>query len=182
MAFVQPPTSPAIIALRKSIDEAFPGRSKASDGAAGDAAHVARAEALIAKGGTPEGHVMGDALDVTTDPAHGVENRAIAEAFLRDKRAAYAISNGEIKSASGPWAGKGWRHYDGANRHDHHAHMSIRPELRNDGSPWTVFTDGGGEQVETPLTRKQPGSVKLVAIGAGVGAVLYYAAKTIFKW
>lgn len=181
MAFTQPAPSKAVLAALRDANSGFPGRKKASDGTSGDAAHVARADALIQKGGQPEGHVMGNAFDITHDPDHGVIGRAIGELALTDPRTAYVISDGEIASRTGAYAGQGWRPYSGANPHRHHVHVSINPAMRNDDSlwPWAhgmppdfVNADGAGI----------PQSVKTVALVSSVTTAAYFIGKALFKW
>lgn len=123
----------------------------------------------------------GNAIDITTDPEHGANNRELAELALTDKRTAYVISNGEIATSkfnvASPWAGKGWRHYDGPNKHDHHTHISVRPEMRSDASPWPWHPS---------LINKRasglPRQAKIVAAVASVSTGLYYLGKAVFKW
>jgi hypothetical protein len=77
-------------------------------------------------------------MDVTHDPAHGVSGDDLAAGLVasRDPRIKYVIWNRRICSSEvSPWV---WRPYSGANPHDHHVHISVKPEksLYDDESPW----------------------------------------------
>lgn len=111
--------------LRKLLADAttrWPDRSRASDGIMADAAHLAR----------KSDHNVGNAADITHDPAHGVDCNAIAEAVKTDPRVTYVIWSARIYKAR---TGK-WETYHGPNAHKHHCHVSIKPESRSDLSPW----------------------------------------------
>lgn len=121
--------------LRSQIDATYPGRSKLSDGWIGDAAHASRPSDH-----NPNGSGVVTALDITHDPAHGVDTWALAETLRinRDPRIKYVISNGRIfSSAVNPWA---WRPYTGANKHAHHIHVSVMgdPALYDLASEWKL--------------------------------------------
>jgi hypothetical protein len=108
--------------LRSQINDAYPRRSKASDGTIGDAAHSARASDH-----NPDAGGVVRALDITHDPANGIAGKALANALLasRDTRIKYIISDGEIASGAAgpkPWT---WRKYSGANQHRKHVHISV---------------------------------------------------------
>jgi len=121
-----PGVAPAIWSLLEDIDTRWPGRSKASDGIIGDAAHQARAS----------DHNTGDALDVTHDANKGPDLDQLAERLLRDKRVTYVIWRRRIANQAIE-SGK-WRPYTGVNPHDHHLHVSIKATERADASPWDV--------------------------------------------
>lgn len=130
----------ALLKLRDQVNAKYPGRSKASDGTIGDAKHATRNSdhnpwVRDGKWGVVTG------MDITNDPAHGLNSRAGAEALIatRDERIKYLISNGQICSGTGQdhpaWV---WRTYTGTNAHRHHAHISVKPEKRfyDDDRPW----------------------------------------------
>jgi DNA/RNA endonuclease G (NUC1) len=129
--------------LRRQVDAHAPQRSRASDGTIGDAAHATRDSdhnPWVRDGAF--GVVT--ALDITHDPAHGVDSQALAETIVanRDKRVKYVISNRRIANFASiggaePWA---WRPYGGANPHDKHVHISVRPEkdAYDDEGPWQI--------------------------------------------
>lgn len=113
--------------LRRQIDALAPNRSKAADGAIGDAAHASRGSdhnPWVKDG------AMGivTARDFTHDPADGMDAGKMARALAdtRDARIKYIISNGQIVSSeTSPWV---WRRYTGANPHDHHFHISVQEQ------------------------------------------------------
>lgn len=123
--------------LRTQINELSKDRSKASDGTKGDAAHAARKSDH-----NPDSHGVVHAMDITNDPLHGMDGKALANALLhsRDPRIDYVISRREIAYGSGgkhPWL---WQAYTGTNPHDHHTHISVRdePKLADGTQHWDL--------------------------------------------
>jgi endonuclease G len=121
----------ALLALRRQVDARAPRRNKASDGAIGDAIHATRNSdhnPWVRDGG------MGvvTAIDITHDPAGGCDGSDLATALVasQDRRVKYVIWNRRIanSSAIGGSAAWSWRPYRGSNPHDHHVHISVRPE------------------------------------------------------
>src|SRR6516225_7064321 len=93
----------SLLTLRDQVNRMAPDRDKSSDGTIGDER----------------------AMDITHDPAHGVDARKLAEALVasRDTRILYLISNAQIvSSVVKPWI---WRRYNGVNPHRHHMHISV---------------------------------------------------------
>lgn len=142
--------------LRTQINAAAPNRSKASDGTIGDAAHASRSSdhnPWVRDGGT--GVVT--ALDITHDPARGVDAGILADSLIasRDRRIKYVIWNRRIASATtSPWT---WRTYGGANPHTKHVHISVVPDRAryDDVAPWQAAlsmlpTGTAAEPVESP--------------------------------
>lgn len=132
--------------LRSQINAKYPGRSKLSDGWIGDAAHQA-----TASDHNPNRSNVVTALDITHDPAHGVDTWALAETLRqrRDRRIKYVISNGRIfSSVTSPWT---WRPYTGANKHAHHIHVSVSgdPALYDDAAAWAL--DGAPAGLPAPV-------------------------------
>lgn len=123
-------------ALRKQVNDAAPKRSKISDGTIGDPAHSARKSDH-----NPDSSGIVRALDITHDPAHGVDGNKLAAAMFtsRDPRLKYVIWNRRIMSGSkgpSPWQ---WRAYHGANPHDKHIHFSVLAGPSGDrGGPWDI--------------------------------------------
>lgn len=122
----------SLLHLREQVDRLFPHRKKENDGTIGDAAHASRTSdhnPWVIDGGV--GVVT--AMDITHDPAHGVDSYKFAEELRksRDVRIKYVISNHRIFSTqASPWI---WRPYRGSNPHDHHVHISVLPsKLRYD--------------------------------------------------
>ena len=149
----------SLLALREQINEMAPTRNKGSDGAIGDAAHASRAS-------DHNPHVrdgaMGvvTALDITHDPANGVDAGKLAE-ILRasaDPRVKYIISNKRIANPGQPW-----RAYTGANPHTKHFHVSVKATKSDYDSeaPWKIgdlIPDAGAAPVRVRPTL-QLGSV-----------------------
>lgn len=133
----------ALEALRAEVNAKAPGRKKGWDGWIGDAAHQSRASdhnPWVRDGAT--GVVT--AIDVTHDPAGGCDAGKLAEKLraLADKRIKYIIwskriANREPIGGAAAWA---WRPYGGKNPHDHHVHISVRPEkvYYDAAGPWVV--------------------------------------------
>ncbi|MBN7758998.1 peptidoglycan-binding protein [Nitratireductor aquimarinus] len=130
--------------LREQINAAAPLRSKASDGTIGDAAHASRSSdhnPWVKDGAT--GVVT--ALDITHDPAAGVDIQKLADALVasKDRRIKYIICNGRIVSGAGQkqpaWK---WRAYGGSNPHSRHIHISVKASkaLYDDERDWRFDT------------------------------------------
>jgi hypothetical protein len=144
----------SLIKLRTQIDELAPGRAKASDGWIGDAAHAARKSDH-----NPDASGVVRALDITHDPAHGVDAGAIAEQIRqsRDPRVSYIISNSRIANPDiQDWA---WRLYDGSNPHDKHFHVSVVADaLADEQEPWAVSLSAPADEVSIARPRLGLGS------------------------
>jgi hypothetical protein len=126
----------ALEQLRAQVNAQWPQRSKQSDGSIGDAAHSSRASDH-----NPDGSGVVRAIDITHDPKSGFDSYAFADLLLKrqDRRLKYIISNGRIGSGpAGPQPGV-WRKYTGANRHDHHVHIStVAGASGDDPKPWDI--------------------------------------------
>src|SRR3954452_14293366 len=110
----------SLLTLRAQIDALAPNRNKSSDGTIGDASHSSRESDH-----NPNDDGVVAALDITNDPAHGVDSGALAELLRtsQDSRIKYVISNRRIFSSTNtPWQ---WRPYTGANAHTQHVHISV---------------------------------------------------------
>jgi hypothetical protein len=112
-----------------------PGRNKSSDGTIGDLSHQNRPSDH-----NPNKDGVVTAIDITHDPAHGVDAGQIAEMLRlsRDPRIKYVISNRRIfSSQKQPWQ---WRPYNGPNAHTHHVHLSVVGDkaLYDDTQPWPI--------------------------------------------
>ncbi|MFC4335220.1 peptidoglycan-binding domain-containing protein [Salininema proteolyticum] len=145
--------------LRDEINALAPGRSTRSDGTIGDDAHK----------GTRSDHNPNDsgvvcALDITHDPAAGVDIDALTDHLVHPKYRhpclKYAIANKLIASASTGWK---WVRYNGSNPHTSHMHISVgrgpdgssRPPYDNTRT-WHIadLKDDGGTK---PSKRPAPG-------------------------
>lgn len=125
----------SLIVLRNEVNQMFPGRSKASDGAIGDARH--QGEWFSDHNPNTRGVVC--ALDLTQDAAHGADMGPLTE-YLRTHRPPalkYMIYNRRICSAKTGWA---WAPYSGSSAHLEHAHFSVgpTPAQYDDTGTWNV--------------------------------------------
>lgn len=141
--------------LRAQINQMAPNRDKSADGTIGDASHSSRSSDH-----NPNEDGVVCALDITHDPAHGVNAGAIAEILRRslDNRIKYIISNGRIASSLvAPWV---WRAYSGANAHRQHFHVSVMGsrKLYDDTTPWKLGTG----PIPIPILRRQTNIVATV--------------------
>lgn len=144
--------------LRAQVNHMYPGRSKSSDGTIGDTSHQATKSEH-----NPDKNGVVRALDITHDPAHGVDTYKMSEGLRlkRDKRILYVISNGRIFSSQvQPWV---WRKYTGANKHDHHNHISVveNPAVYDLTTPWDLSAGasapaGASYPPATPVAAVRP--------------------------
>lgn len=123
----------SLVTLRTQIDTAFPKRNTASDGWLGDAAHQAR---LSQHNPNAAGVVC--AIDITHDPAHGVDCHRLMEELdaSNDDRIFYLIWNRQIDNSNDARTP-----YDGPNPHTRHLHISVlwdRPERYDNPRPWNL--------------------------------------------
>jgi hypothetical protein len=147
-------TTPAP-AAKAALDQAtkrWPGRSRASDGIVGDAAHRARPSDH-----NPDADGMACAFDLTHDPAHGCDAHLLADElrFLSkvglEKRAKYIISRKRIATPP-TWD---WRRYTGTNPHESHIHVSITQEGKRDCSPWWIGNAPTEDDMAEPVDALQ---------------------------
>lgn len=112
---------------KKALTDAtqrWPKRNRASDGICGDAAHQKR----------PSDHNSGNAYDLTHDIDNGPNCHVLSTQVVNDPRVTYVIWTGKIYKCREPE--KGWQVYRGPNPHNHHMHVSIKSESRDNLSPW----------------------------------------------
>jgi peptidoglycan hydrolase-like protein with peptidoglycan-binding domain len=140
--------------LRGQVNSLSPNRDKSWDGTIGDAAHSARTSDHNA-----DSHGVVHALDITHDPAHGIDSYLLADQIVvsRDKRVKYVISNRRISNPlEQDWK---WRAYNGLNPHDHHCHVSVvsTAGLENNIDPWTIHrTDDASPGHQPPTSIPAP--------------------------
>jgi hypothetical protein len=115
--------TPAAIAALRQATAHFPKRKKASDGLLPSAAHVHQ--------NPNSDHNSGFAVDITHDPAKGIDCTIAYIDLRNDPRVKYLIFQGRIWSKE-----KGDRDYTGSNPHNKHLHISIKEGCGNDTSPW----------------------------------------------
>lgn len=132
----------SLLTLRDQINAAFPNRNKASDGTIGDEHHDDTSDH------TPwYGPGIVTALDVTHDPAHGMDIDRFTDelAASRDTRIKYMIANALILDTRPKYSPWKWLPYDGPNTHTSHVHISVMDSfLCDDPRPWNIPMLGGG--------------------------------------
>lgn len=138
--------APSLETLRSQVNEAAPDRSKAADGTKGDSAHAARTSQH-----NPDSDGSVDALDITHDPANGVDTYKLFDALTADPdgRLNGAISNGR-KWYRGDDAPGTWRPYTLPNKHTGHIHIETTDEGQYDDSLWPSVAKFFGQQA--PIT------------------------------
>ena len=120
--------TPAAIAVLRQATKIAPSRTKASDGLLPSKAHQAQ--------NPNSDHNTGLAVDLTHDPARGIDCVEIFEQLKNDKRVKYLIFKGVIWSPI-----RGDKPYSGSNPHNKHLHISIKDNCGNDDSPWFPWLD-----------------------------------------
>lgn len=117
--------APACKAALAEASRLWPNRSRASDGILPSAAHTIR--------NPKSDHELGNAYDLSHDPAHGVNCHVLALVVTADRRVKYVIWDGRIWN---PAVSPEWRTYTGTNLHRTHMHVSIHAACRDDTSSW----------------------------------------------
>ena len=123
--------TPAAIAVLRQATALRPKRKKASDGLLPSAAHI--------KASPDSDHNTGLAVDLTHDPKNGIDCAEIFQELKKDKRVAYLIFDSKIWSKERD--DEGDRRYTGSNSHSKHLHISIKPTMGSDDSPWFSWLD-----------------------------------------
>lgn len=135
--------------LLGQINARYPGRSKASDGAIGDAAHASS----DSDHNPWYGPGIVTARDYTHDPAAGFDIDAFTDelAASRDPRIKYVIANGWIldtRPGFNPWR---WVRYNGDNPHTSHVHVSVvAAPACDDPRPWNIPSLGVAAPAPAP--------------------------------
>jgi hypothetical protein len=129
-------TAKALNQLYDQVNALAPHRSRKFDGTIGDEAHQERQSDH-----NPNAAGVVTAMDITHDPAGGMDALRLAEAIRasKDPRIKYVIHNGRIFSSKlKPWV---WRAYSGADPHHHHVHISVdaEPLLYDNAQPWKLW-------------------------------------------
>ena len=130
---MKPRLSKAAQQLREQFDDTFPDRDRTSDGWIGDTRHAARPSDH-----NPDANGWVRAIDVDRDvsgkskpdlmPDIADQIRLLCK-FKKERRITYIIFDGRIASSKKAWA---WREYTGANKHNHHCHISFTQEADDD--------------------------------------------------
>ena len=131
--------------LRLQIDDCFPDRDRRSDGWLGDARHSARVSQH-----NPDKQGIVTAIDIDRD-LHGISkpdtmpylaDQIRLAARNGDKRISYVIFEGRIASRILGWR---WRKYTGANKHNHHIHISFTKTGDEDSKFFNIPMLGGNQ-------------------------------------
>lgn len=127
----------ALTVLRSQINNKWPNRSKESDGTIGDAKHASRSSDHNPWVHDSNGQPVVHAMDITHDPANGVNCNELVYYILHDPRIKYIIWNERIYN---PSTSLKWRKYDGSNPHTKHMHISLDDDQRSydDETPWEI--------------------------------------------
>jgi len=136
----------SLLQLRTQVNALAPSRSKASDGTIGDINHCGSSSSTSdhCPRITDAGVGVVAAMDITHDPAGGCDASKIAISIHagRDSRIKYIIWNKKIANSSSVGSSPAWtwRNYTGANPHDHHVHVSVKPtkSLYDSEASWSV--------------------------------------------
>jgi hypothetical protein len=151
-----PRPAKCLVTLRNQINALSPHRSVLSDGMLASGAHT---QANPTSDHEPR---IGDngigvvtAIDITHDPAQGIDSESLAEALrtAKDDRIKYIISNKKIASGTDQdhpaWQ---WRTYTGKNPHNHHVHISVKSNKGSYDSitPWVINLAPAAAQVAAP--------------------------------
>jgi len=136
---VKPRLCKAGVQLREQFDDTFPDRDRSSDGWIADARHMSAGTSDHIP--CPESGIV-FAIDVDRDvsgkakpdlmPDIADQLRILAK---KDKRIKYIIFESRITSAKSLWR---WRTYTGANKHNHHCHISFTSKGDQDGSFFNI--------------------------------------------
>lgn len=129
--------------LKAQLDQAYPNRSKISDGAIGDPRHQSKTSdhnPWVDCWLSDQGVVT--ARDFTHDPRGGLDCHQLAQALTdsRDTRIKYIIWHGRIISANRQkWK---WRKFKGKNQHLSHLHLSVQPQptLYDSAIDWQIIS------------------------------------------
>lgn len=145
--------------LRQQLNERFPTRSKAVDGTIGDEAHQGRNSDHNPWVRGRDGSNVVTAIDITHDPAHGVDCNILAQQLLdsRDKRIKYIIFNRRIIAGAdgpSPWV---WRNHGGAP-HTQHMHLSVENDdgLFDNDADWQFAMKPSDAEVNAPQKQAPP--------------------------
>ena len=114
--------SPAAIAVLRQATAIWPKRKKAADGLLPSKAHQ--------KQNPNSDHNSGMAVDLTHDPANGVDCKDIFNRLKTDVRVKYLIHAGRIYQDGHE------NNYSGPNKHEHHLHISIKDNCGNQNQNW----------------------------------------------
>ena len=120
---MKPWLSKAAKQFREQVDDAYPNRSRKSDGWLGDLRHSKR---VSQHNPNEQGEVCAIDIDAGLSEEQGISiylADQIRQAAKRDRRILYVIHMGKIASAKSLWR---WVKYRGLNPHNKHVHISFK--------------------------------------------------------
>lgn len=148
--------APACGAVLLQASEKWPDRNRASDGICASPKHTQQNPTSDHE---PDARGIAHAVDLTHDPAHGVDCRLIVDHLVerQDDRVKYLIFNRLIWRSykTSPKHPPAWTPspYTGPNAHTKHLHISVWTEHENDIAPWfeedDLFTDDDRALIKT---------------------------------
>lgn len=141
----------SLIVLYDQVQAAFPAnRDRSSDGTIASVQHHEANPSSDHE--VREGEVT--ALDITHDPAHGLDCGKLVEGFKGDDRIKYIIWNRHIMSGTEQshtaWE---WRPYTGENPHTLHCHISVKMGAQGDQTQsWNIDGTSIPDNIPVPAT------------------------------
>jgi peptidoglycan hydrolase-like protein with peptidoglycan-binding domain len=137
--------TPAARSMLLEANRRWPARRKDSDGLLPSPEHY--------KANPDSDHNDGYAVDLTHDPAHGVDTYILARQLADhgDARVKYIISNRQIFTP-----GEGWVAYHGSDPHTNHMHVSILHGHGDDTHEWFSWMDSSAPVGPAPATIPPP--------------------------
>lgn len=151
--------------LRDQVNEVYPNRDKSSDGSIGDMSHSTRKSDH-----NPNAAGVVTAIDIDRDLNDGHDVRELVTLLQGrgDPRIKYIIFERQITV---PGDLSKWKPYNGANAHEHHAHISVsgEPALYDDGRPFGGINGSTGSSTAQPV--EVPRDLKTGDKGADVRAL-----------
>lgn len=154
--------APACKAALAEASARWPARRRTSDGICPSAAHSQQ--------NPKSDHELGNAFDLSHDPANGVDCAVLSRYVMYDPRLKYVIFNREIFN---PSVSPHWRKYTGTNPHTSHMHVSIKADKRNETYTWFDVDDP--EPVPVPPTEEEDMFVNFLNTPEGDGAWLLFS-------
>src|SRR4029077_6631526 len=110
------------------------------------------------------------AIDITNDPAHGVDGNVLSKTLTEDPRVKYVIWNRHIWAAAKAKAG--WRNYTGLNPHNHHVHVSVdsdKGHYADEKKPWDLGIEAVAKELaNTPPATPEHETLRLKSQGLDV--------------
>ena len=152
---INPRPAKSIVKLRQQVDALAPNRNTSSDGMKASGDHT---KANPNSDHEPWVRIGKDyvvtAIDITHDPRNGCDCNKLVKSLIdsKDRRVKYIIWNRQIISGTDQKQ-PAWkrRPYNGKNPHDHHFHLSVKPEEQ-----WADATHSWSIDLPAPNPSKDP--------------------------